>query len=39
MTTAKELDTISQFGKIALIDFENRIVHVFTATDQHVMER
>jgi hypothetical protein len=33
MTTGKEFEMILNFGKIALIDFENRVIHVFTATD------
>jgi hypothetical protein len=38
MSTGKEIDTISQLGRIALIDFANRTVHVFTATD-NIMEK
>jgi hypothetical protein len=38
LTTSKEISIIEEvFGRITLIDFENRIVHVFTATD-NVME-
>jgi hypothetical protein len=37
MTTGRELDLVLNFGRIALIDFENRVIHVFTATD-NVME-
>jgi hypothetical protein len=37
MTTGRELDLVLSFGRIALIDFENRVIHVFTAAD-NVME-